>query len=286
MDREQTLLMLSERPELVHTFPDSLLSSKVIDELKNSHGVAIAEVAGRDSIAAVIVAVKQYPIKKVLPTIAFTGTEFGKWETTIEKSRLLAKKLRRHNVKVFDPLFLGSPKFWWLLAGRYISSLFHQFGFYTPCLGCHLYLHAIRIPLAKRVGAPYIISGERERHDGRVKLNQITAALNAYENFVQEFDVHLLFPLRYISSGEEIEKIIGQTWEEGREQLQCVLSKNYQDINGTISYNEGDVSKFFNEFAIPVAKKIIRDYLNGLRPDYEAFQQGSFPQIKLTKSAG
>jgi len=77
MDREQTLLMLSERPELVHTFPDSLLSSKVIDELKNSHGVAIAEVAGRDSIAAVIVAVKQYPIKKILPTIAFTVWQMG-----------------------------------------------------------------------------------------------------------------------------------------------------------------------------------------------------------------
>lgn len=265
----QALALLSQKPELVTTFPEWLLPSTLIANLKNMEGVALAEIAGRDSVAAVLKATEEHPIKSVLPTIAYTGTEFGDWERAVATSRFVAERLQGSGVVVFDPLFLGSPRFWWLLCGRYISALFGRFGFYTPCLGCHLYFHALRIPLARLTGASYIISGERERHDGHVKLNQVAPALDVYREFVGRFDVELLLLLRDIHSGKEIERIIGQQWQEGRGQLECILSKNYQDENGVMSYDEEALRRFFKEFAFPIAEEVVRAYIEGESPDFE-----------------
>jgi hypothetical protein len=237
--------------------------------LKKAEGVALAEIAGRDSVAAVLAAVEKHPIKSVLPTIAYTGTEFGDWERLLATSGFVAERLREDGITVFDPVFIGSPRFWWLLCGRYISMLFKCFGFYTPCLGCHLYLHALRTPLARRIKAPYIIAGEREQHDDRIKVNQVASALDAYRSFVESFDVELLLPLRHINAGKQIERIIGQEWKEGGEQLECVLSKNYQDRDGSVTYNEAVIRRFFEEFALPLAERVVRAYIEGESPDFE-----------------
>lgn len=268
-----TLALLSQRPELVTTFPQWLLPAATIAELKKTQGMALAEIAGRDSIAAVLQAVEEHPITAVLPTIAYTGTEFGNWEGVFEKCRFLGDRLWDRHIKVFDPVLLGAPRFWWLLCGRPISTLFSRFGFYTPCLGCHLYLHALRIPLAMRINAPYVIAGEREAHDARIKVNQVAPALDAYRSFMETFGVELLLPVRHIHAGEEIERIIGHRWEEGGEQLECVLSKNYQDIDGAVIYDEDALKRFFTEFAFPIAEEVVRAYLNGDIPDYAALSK-------------
>jgi hypothetical protein len=280
MEMARVLALLSQKPELVTTFPDWLFPPTAIDALKKMEGVALAEIAGRDSVAAVLAAVEERPITGVLPTVAYTGTEFGEWERTFATYRFVAERLRGHGIQVFDPLFLGAPRFWWLLCGRYIFTLFRRFGFYTPCLGCHLYLHALRIPLARLIGAPYIIAGERERHDGRIKINQVAPALDAYSTFVKTFSVELLLPLRSIHSGEEIERIIGQQWEEGGGQLECVLSKNYQDMDGFVDYDEAAIRRFFEEFAFPLAETVVRAYLEGEEPNYDALSRSPFPLSK------
>lgn len=277
MEMATLLALLSRKPDLVTSFPDWLLPPAVIDELKKEENVALAEIAGRDSVAAVLAAVEEHPIKGVLPTIAYTGTEFGDWERGVATSRFVAERLRGHGITVFDPVFIGSPPFWWLLCGRYISMLFSRFGFYTPCLGCHLYLHALRVPLARLTGALYIISGERERHDGRIKVNQVAFALDAYTAFVGRFEVELLLPLRSIHSGKEIGRIVGQEWEEGGGQLECVLSKNYQDIDGSVTYDESGIRRFFEGFAFPLAEGVVRAYLAGESPDFEALAKTIHP---------
>jgi hypothetical protein len=277
MEMAKLLALLSRKPDLVTSFPDWLLSSAAIDMLKKTAGVALAEIAGRDSVAAVLAAVEEHPIKGVLPTIAYTGTEFGDWERGVATSHFVAERLRGHGITVFDPVFIGSPRFWWLRCGRYISMLFSRFGFYTPCLGCHLYLHALRVPLARLTGALYIISGERERHDGRIKINQVPSALDAYTAFVGRFEVEFLLPLRSIHSGEAIERIVGQEWEEGGGQLECVLSKNYQDRNGLVTYDEAAIRRFFKEFAFPLADGVVRAYLKGEGPDFDTLAKTIHP---------
>ena len=148
------------------------------------------------------------------------------------------------------------------MCGRYVTYLFKEFGFYSPCIGCHLYLHTIRIPLAKKIGCSVIIGGERESHEGKVKINQVGVALDAYISLARKFDIELFLPIRTVAKNRDIEEIIKQPWEEGEEQLNCVLSKNYQDKEGNVFYEERDIAQFFSEFALGEAEEALKRYLN------------------------
>jgi hypothetical protein len=201
------------------------------------------------------------PIEAIVPTIAYTGTEYGNWAFPFEKVKVLHDKLQSKDIKVFEPIIIGSPKFWWTLCGRYSAHLNKRFNFYSHCIGCHLYFHAIRIPIAKKLQINLVIGGERESHNGRIKINQIKVALDAYQDFLRKFNIELFLPLRYIKSGEEIENIIGDVWEEGGQQLECVLSKNYQEPDGRVLLNEESIRQFFDEFAFKKAEDIINGYL-------------------------
>lgn len=258
---KRLLEVLADKPEILVEFPDWMLSHKNINEVRDTQNVAIAEIAGRDSIAAVIRACEIRLIQAVVPTIAYTGTEYGKWAIIFEKIKILKDRLQRNTIKVFDPVLLGSPRFWWTLCGRYVTHLSNKFGFYSHCIGCHLYLHAIRIPIAKKLNCNLVIGGERESHDERIKINQIGIALDAYKDFLKRFDIELFLPLRYVKSGMEIEAIIGQHWNEGEQQLECVLSKNYQEMDGSVSLNEDTIKRFFDEFALKTAEEFIKGYL-------------------------
>ena len=253
--------IVSNKPELVDNFPDWMFSETTENELKSTEGLAIVEIAGRDSIAAALEAFKERDLKALLPTIAYTGTEFGSWEATFKKVDMLEKALSKKGVKVFDPILLGAPRFWWRLCGRYTTHLFKKFGFYSPCVGCHLYLHALRIPLAKKTGCGVMIGGERESHQGKIKINQIGVALDAYISFAEKFGIELFLPLRRVSSNKEIESIISRHGEESSEQLECVLSKNYLDTGGEVIYSESDIKRFFDEFAIKEAENMVKGFL-------------------------
>jgi hypothetical protein len=254
--------IVSNKPEIINNFPDWMFSETLEHELKNTGGLAIAEIAGRDSIAAVLEATSKRDFKAILPTIAYTGTEFGDWTIPFHKTELLKVELVKKGIKVFNPILLGAPRLWWRLCGRYVTCLFKKFGFYSPCLGCHLYLHTIRIPLAKKIGCSFVIGGERESHEGKTKINQIGVALEAYISLARKFGIELFLPIRTIAKNKDIEKIIKQPWEEGTEQLGCVLSKNYQDKEGNVSYEECDIAQFFSEFALGEAEEALKDYLN------------------------
>lgn len=258
---ESLLEILANKPDLIINFPEWMLSNSTIQEIIKNEHAAIVEIAGRDSIAAAIRACEIHPIKAIVPTIAYTGTEYGNWAIPFEKVKILHNKLRSNDIKVFDPIFLGSPKFWWTLCGRYSTHLSKRFNFYSHCIGCHLYFHAIRIPIAKKLQVNLVIGGERESHDGKIKINQIKIALDAYKAFLRKFNIELFFPLRHIKSGKEIETIIGEVWDEGRQQLECVLSKNYQEADGRVLLNEESIKQFLDEFALQKAEDIITGYL-------------------------
>ncbi len=251
------LEILTNKPELITDFPGWMLAPSTINEIRKYENSAIAEIAGRDSVAAIIRACEMMPIKAIIPTIAYTGTEYGDWNIPLEKTEFVKNKLRQKNIKVFEPILLGSPKFWWQLCGRYTTHFFKKFGFYSHCVGCHLYFHAIRIPVAKKLNCKVVIAGERELHNSKIKVNQIKVALDAYTGFLKKFDIELLLPLRYIKSGEEIKSIVGGHWDEGKEQLECVLSKNYQESDGNVLFTEVSIKKFLDEFALNMAEEFV-----------------------------
>lgn len=259
--------LYQEKSESVIGRPEWLLPRKAVESYRDiSSRLAIVEIAGRDSVAAAIRAVEEESFTDLLPTYAFTGTERGSLKTVEEAVRRLKERLR--STTVHDLILVGSSRFWQALNGRFIGELISRFGFYSPCIGCHLYLHSVRIPLAVSLGGVDIITGERESHDGILKVNQIGGALKRYQTLSEAFNISLRFPLRDVSSGAEVERIIGSRWEEGNEQLGCVLSGNYRMLNGDISVTRLQVAAYLDEFALPFTKEIISIYLEGRVPDF------------------
>lgn len=257
-----------DKPELIIDWPEWLLSDRQIARYQSIEKLAIVEIAGRDSVAAAVRGVEEQQFTDLLPVYVYTGTESGEW-AHIE--RAVGRLSRRLPEVVVHPLLaMGSPGFWRALNGGFISELFARYGFYSPCPGCHLYLHAARIPLAVKLGNIPIISGERESHSGIVKINQTAEALDFYLTFAGQFHISLLFPLRRISSGDEIERILQAPWKRGKEQVGCTLSGNYRMTDGAIPISSSDIHHFFKDFAGPVARDIIAAYLSGSIPDHHA----------------
>lgn len=267
IDRNERMGMLfRDKPEMVIDYPDWLLSPDKLKELKGISKLAIVEIAGRDSVAAAIMAVEKEGFSDLLPIYVYTGTEYGPWldiEQAVSRLSISLPKIRIH-----DLLMIGSPKFWRALNGRYVSELISRYGFYTPCVGCHVYLHGVRIPLAHTLGNVPIIAGERELHNGSVKINQIPEALDWYEKLALKFGIELLMPLRKISNGRLIEDTLGFDWKQGKEQFGCCLSGNYRFANGEIKILPSQIQRFLKEFAVPCTERIVIAYFQGRTPEY------------------
>lgn len=255
------------KPECVVDFPKWLLPSQKIKKYRSISRLAIVEIAGRDSVAAAIQSVKKEGFTDLLPTYVYTGTEHGLWPSVEKAVERLAKQLT--GIRVHNLLVFGSSRFWQTLNGRFVSELISKYGFYTPCVGCHLYLHSVRILLALILGKAPIISGERERHDGAVKINQIPEALTFYQKIAKGFGIRLLFPLRYISDGNRISEILGFEWKQGKDQPGCILSENYRRLDGSISITGKQVLNYLEKFAYPLTREIIETYVSGQTPDYK-----------------
>jgi hypothetical protein len=270
--------ILTNKAELVSSFPAWMLSRETLERIRAAAKPAIIEISGRDSIAAALrAAANGYDI--FLPTIAYAGTEFGDWRTAFEKVNFLATRLAASGgAEVLPAVVLGAPTLWRILCGRYLLASYRRFGFYTPCVGCHLYLHAIRVPLAKQTGCDVVVGGERESHDGRVKLNQIKRALDAYVDFLSRFGVVLALPLRHVASGAEVQELVGRDWRDVEEHVECVLSRNYLEPGGGVSYDEEAIGRFLEEFAIPLLERAVNAYLSGRRPDYEKLADDLWPK--------
>jgi hypothetical protein len=270
------------KPDLVIDFPEWLLSKQSIESYRFISKLALVEIAGRDSIAAAIKSVQEYGFTDVLPTYVYTGTEYGPWD--IVNQALLRLKNRLPHVRIHPLIVLGSPDFWKALNGAFISELVSMYGFYTPCIGCHLYLHAVRIPLALLLGNIPVVSGERERHNGSVKINQISEALDLYKKLTETFNIQLLSPLRKIIRGQEIESILQTGWQESKEQLNCCLSGNYRLIDGSVEMNKIQAVRYLNEFAIPCTEKIVREYISGNIPNHAELTKHIIRHLKSVRS--
>lgn len=201
---EKLAAVFRDKPEMVTNFPQWMLTEKQLTEYKQMQDLAIVEIAGRDSVAAAISAVKQKGYGNLLPVYAYTGTEYGPWHHSVNQAvKRLAARLPE--ICVHPLVAVGSPLFWRALNGRLVSECIKVFGHYTPCPGCHLYLHAVRIPLAQMIGNVAVIAGERKSHSGMVKINQTGQAIDFYLNFLKAYGICLEIPLADTADGKETE---------------------------------------------------------------------------------
>jgi hypothetical protein len=116
----------------------------------------------------------------------------------------------------------------------------------------------IRIPLAKHLGKK-IISGERILHDKDFKIDQFKETLETYYKICDEFDVKLCLPVKDIEKGSEIKEIIGEPWEQGKNQYSCIFSGNYRDLDGKVIFEREKIVKILNEFIYPSSIEILKN---------------------------
>lgn len=264
--------MLLARPERISGF-DPPLVEDLRSSLAGKRG-ALLEIAGRDSIAAALTAARSGAYDLFIPTIVYTGTEYGDWETVLSHAASLSAGLKDTGVEVFErTVLLGSPAWWHAACGRYIDLLFNRYGLSTSCVACHMYLHAARVPLALETGAGAIITGERLAHDDRFKLNQLGPALEAYAGVLKSLGVLLDMPLMNTGEGRAVENLVGD-WRESERQMACVLEANYRDAGGGMRVEEASLAAYLDEFLIPFTARVLGLFPGGGsaapgRPDYE-----------------
>ncbi|MGM0379799.1 MAG: hypothetical protein ACQEQE_08655 [Bacillota bacterium] len=247
-------------------------SIKKFDYKKYSPKTVIGEFSGRDSVAAIMKAFEKYDY--ILPIASFAGTEYGDYNT-IYANYLKTKKIVNEKYKGKKTLYplieYNDFELWKVLNGRVMTLLIKKYDFFTPCIGCHLYFHLTKIPFAINL-SKIILSGERESHDGKQKVNQLGKSLDIYQNVIEKSNCKLEMPIRNVYDGEIINDLIGYKWEEGKNHPSCVLSGNYRDINYKAIYDNKKLDKFLNEFLKPAGKLIVK-YIENDKKDLKKLEK-------------
>jgi len=232
----------------------SALGADRLDMLRALPSLAIGAIAGRDSAAAIIDAVRAEGFSVILPTSVATGTEYGDTDCALDAVAVL-REILADEVEVLDPLRLGSPALWAVLNGRFAAEIQARWGLNSPCLACHLYVHLARVPLAWALGGVPVITGERDTHDGRIKLSQTNASIDAETRVLACAGIELLTPLR-ASSGTDVGALV-PGWREGERQLHCVHSRNYERLDGSVALDSSAHSRYLDGFFEPAGRAVV-----------------------------
>lgn len=227
---------------------------KTFDPNLYDKSTVIGEFSGRDSVAAILKAFEDDQVNYILPVATFAGTEYGDYDGLYDNyDKLLERvKILYGDTKILYPLHeYNDNKLWHLINGRFVTELINRFKFYNPCVACHLYFHITKIKFARHFTGK-IISGERESHDGRIKVNQLHDSLEAYKVIMSELGYDLMIPLQHEDSGEMVESLIGWDWSEGKDHPKCVLSGNYRGVEGQAVYDILQLKVYIAQYLKPV----------------------------------
>ena len=271
---ERTTEILLLKPERITGFDDRLtarLRSRI-----GSGDAALVEIAGRDSVAAAVLAALSGSYDVLVPTVVYTGTEYGDWNVLLENASLLGNRLKHWDDVEVTPetVFLGSPRWWHATGGRFAGVLEERYGFFTTCVACHMYFHTARVPFAREVGATAVVAGERLLHGGRRKLNQVGAALGSYTAVLEEAGIKLDLPLKETEDGSYIEELVGP-WRESDKQMRCVLESNYRGLSGEFEVPDSALEAYLEGFLEPASRLILASFDSGeSAPDYLATVEG------------
>ncbi|MBN2795038.1 MAG: hypothetical protein JXR88_06505 [Clostridia bacterium] len=229
----------------------------------------IGEFSGRDSVAAILKAFEREDINYVLPVASFSSTEYGDFNTIYNNYEKTLAYVNKHfkGKKILYPLYeYNRPDLWHLFIGRKMSLITERYGFISPCIGCHLYFHLTKIPFARFL-SKRIISGERDSHDGKLKVNQLNESLETYKEVLNSLGYELIMPLQHEILGKAIQDLIGWTWEEGEDHPKCVLSGNYRDKKNKAIFDMNQMISYFEEYLKPAGQIVGQHLLNELNLD-------------------
>lgn len=248
--------------------PARALGSDAAEALAGASAPVIAALAGRDSIAALISAVRTHSFDVVVPSVVLTQTEKGDARAPL-KALEVARTALAGETTITEPVWLTSPALFSALNVRYAEVLSSRYASWCVCSACHLYVNLCRLPLSRMLGGVPIISGDRDSHDGRIKPSQTPEVIDAMTAVLAHAGVSLLEPLRE-ATGAQIEELLGgKRWAEGKAQLVCEHSGGADIKAATARYEADEQSRLAREYLIPAGIAVADAWLAAPEPDYE-----------------
>jgi hypothetical protein len=236
------LKILAHKPDIFSAFPAEVLDEQTADRLRQIPRLAVAEIAGPADMPALRELLEHHRPDGLLPTLAYTGTEYGDWAQLGAMTAALKKTFEKElSIYVAEPVVLGSPPLWKALRAAHEGELKQRFGIACPCLGCRLYSCLLRVPLCKKVDARFFIPsvhGLVQRgcppHTAAIERKYFTFLMSGYGIDVWHQGLH------HEQAGDEAPC------------LSCVLTP--QAGNGMPPEK---LTRYFESFALPAAGGIL-----------------------------
>lgn len=222
--------------------------------------IITAELAGQDSVAAIIKYAKENPGSFIQSVIIKVPPEEDVRKEMVEYSKKLAEYIKENTDSTYFSIPFGEEaKTEWYCLNRPIQELQEKYGFYSPCIACHGLVHALRIPVTQMWGGK-IITGERLSHNGKIKINQNTIVLNAYDELFKEHGIEVIRPLEDIEDPDMIDDIL-KDFNDKYDLYSFGFAKCYMSGNCKIKTEEDlkkyRVKEYCEEYLIPKLNKII-----------------------------
>jgi hypothetical protein len=261
--------ILSEKPDTFCHLPESTLPADQIETLNKIPRLVVGEICGIESIEAMRYALDRKSVDAFLPTIVYTGTEYGYWKTVLSKLNTFKKTVEKLlRIYCLDPVLLGAPALWWALNGRFIHELNNRFKFYSPCLGCRLYCYAVRVPLCKKLACTEIVSGRIHTKNEPVTINTSAEVMYYSRTLLSNFGIKMSKTMTAEENKDCTASKAGRaSSEEDNSCTCCVFKDNYQQLRGCL-HEMPDNKKYFEQFALPATAKIVSMVLAGKKIDY------------------
>ncbi len=268
--KKKLLRILADRPDLFGRLPDGVLSEETRNHLRMIPNLAFAVIDELCSSTAVSVVLREKKIDGLVPTVVYTGTEFGPWENRLQACAALKKDIERSvNIYVSEPVVLGSPPLWNALSGRHFRALSHHYGFATCCCSCIIYICAVHIPVMKLFDAGCFLSGSCCGCLSAGMLSQHENVRNYCRMFMSGFGIE------HVQKGPDRDEEPDSAMP--CREFGCVLE------SGPASERTPVAGKFFEEFAIPAAAKTLSSTLAGAPRRYHEIIDETLLPIAGTK---
>lgn len=222
----------------------------------------IAEIAGKDSIAAVHKIMREQPVDVIIPTIVYTSTEYGDLSAYTKSIKYLAKCGKQYGVTVADTLTLHDETLWNYICIRYQNQAFAHYGFFTPCIMCHFFAHLLRVPVYLEKAGSGIITGERYSHKGKVKANQQYDTIECFRTLFNRHGIPLIQPLIQIEDTAVVENEISDYSNiSSINDVKCILSGNMTGFSISDSEYLSKQKRYLNKFVEPVGEYLLNCYM-------------------------
>jgi hypothetical protein len=267
---KEYIKILAEKPDCLGELRDTIIPLEQIEALKKIPRLVMGEIRGVGSLVSVYDAIDKSSVDAFLPTICYTGTEYGEWKTLFSQLNTFKKEIEKTlQIYCLDPVLVGSPVFWWALNGRFIFELLNRFKFYSPCLGCRLYSYAVRIPLCKQLNCRMIIGAITPCNGSFTAINESHQVMYYCKALLSNFGINLMYNELDKKTPSDIEpKVYYKATGTSDTCCRCILRENYLRLNKVQEKELPDNKNYFEQFAIPAAAKIISRALAGKTADY------------------